>query len=56
MPYFKYQYIGLTNQTTDFCVSLAALRNAMPFPLHAKSGLCLFVVLNIYDTSVVTLS
>jgi hypothetical protein len=32
MPYFKYQYIGLTDQTTNFRLSHAAFRNAMYFP------------------------
>lgn len=53
MPHFKHQYIGLTKK---FCASMASFINALPFPLLIKSGLYLFVIVSIHDTSVVTLS
>jgi hypothetical protein len=35
---------------------MAAFINVLPFPLLIKSGLYLFVIVSIHDTSVVTLS
>jgi hypothetical protein len=44
MTYFKDQYIDLTERTTNFLMSLAALRNATSLPTFVTAGHCLFIM------------